>query len=102
MKGLFGTDWNDPRTMATLQLAGGLLGGGNFGQALSRGLLGYQQTMNLRGSSSSAYMAFQNVGTRAVFGSVTPMNNSEIPVKASLPQTFLDVFGKQAAKLRAS
>lgn len=69
---------------------------------MAEGALGYQQTMNLRGSSSSAYMAFQNVGTRAVFGSVTPMNNSEIPVKASLPQTFLDVFGKQAAKLRAS
>lgn len=68
---------------------------------LDDGVLAYQQTMNLNGSSSSAYMAFQNVGTRAVFGSVTPMRDPAITAKASLPQTFLDVFGKQAAKLRS-
>jgi len=32
--------------MATLQMAAGLLGGGNFGQAASRGLTGYQNTMS--------------------------------------------------------
>jgi len=43
--GLLGSDWEDPRTMATLQLAAGLLGGGNFGQAASRGLSSYQSAM---------------------------------------------------------
>ncbi len=42
---LLGDSWEDPRTMATLQLAAGLLGPGNIGQSLSRGLLGYQQTV---------------------------------------------------------
>ncbi len=45
MAGLLGDSWDDPRTQATLQLAAGLLGGGNFGQALGRGLGGYQQAM---------------------------------------------------------
>ncbi len=47
-------------------------------------------------------MAFQNVGARAVFGVAFPTGNPTIPVKASLPQTFLDIFTKQAVKLRAS
>jgi hypothetical protein len=46
MAGLLGDSWEDPRTQATLQLAAGLLGGGNFGQALGRGLEGYQGTMS--------------------------------------------------------
>ena len=37
---------NDPNSMAQLSLGAGLLGGGNFGQALNRGLLGYQETLN--------------------------------------------------------
>lgn len=45
LDGLLGKSWDDPKTMATLNLAAGLLGGGNFGQALGRGLQGYQQTM---------------------------------------------------------
>ena len=43
---LLGTSWDDPRTLATLQMAAGLLGGGNFGQAAARGLTGYQDTMS--------------------------------------------------------
>lgn len=69
---------------------------------MAEGVLGYQQTMTLGGSTSSSFFAFQNVGQRAVFGSVTPTDNPTIPVKASLPQTFLEVFGKQAANLGAS
>jgi hypothetical protein len=46
MAGLLGDSWDDPRTQATLQLAAGLLGGGNFGQALGRGLEGYQGTIS--------------------------------------------------------
>jgi hypothetical protein len=40
--GLLGDGWDDPKTLATLQLAGGLLSPGSFGQGLSRGLAGYQ------------------------------------------------------------
>lgn len=69
---------------------------------LDDGALAYRQTMNLKGSQSSVYMGFQNVGTRAVFGVAFPADNPAIAVKASLPQTFLDVFAKQAARLRAS
>ncbi len=43
--GLLGDGWDDPKSMATLQLAAGLLGGGNFGQALGRGLHGYQNSL---------------------------------------------------------
>jgi hypothetical protein len=64
--------------------------------------VGYQQTMRLKGSQSSVFMAFQNVGDRAVFGIAFPTGDPTISVKASLPQTFLDVFAKQAAKLQAS
>ncbi len=69
---------------------------------LERGALAYQQTMELRDSPSSVYMAFQNVGRRAVFGLAFPGSNPRVEAKAELPQTFLDVFGKQVRKLRAS
>jgi len=45
MAGLLGDTWDDPKTQAVMSLAAGLLGGGNFGQALGRGLGGYQETM---------------------------------------------------------
>ncbi len=70
--------------------------------ALESGALGYQQTMQLGGVSSSVYMAFQNIGGRSVFGVAFPTADPGIDAKASLPQTFLDIFGKQTAKLRAS
>jgi hypothetical protein len=69
---------------------------------LPDGALGYEQTMRLNGAQSSAYMAFQNVGRRAVFGSVTPTPNPSVAAKAELPQTFLEVFSRQATKLAAS
>lgn len=43
--GLLGDSWDDPKTMATLQLASGLLSSGNFGENLSAGLRGYQGVM---------------------------------------------------------
>lgn len=64
--------------------------------------LGYQQTMRLGGASSSVFMAFENIGGRAVFAVAFPAPNPGIDAKASLPQTFLDIFGRQVAKLRAS
>jgi hypothetical protein len=43
---MFGTSWDDPKTMAALQLAGGLLGGqGNTMQRLAGGLNAYGATM---------------------------------------------------------
>lgn len=69
---------------------------------MAEGVLAYQQTIEIGGQRSSAYFAFQNVGRRAVFGSATPAPNSAIPVKAALPQTFLEIFGRQAGKLGQS
>jgi hypothetical protein len=63
--------------------------------------LAYRQTMTLGNSASSIYMAFQNVDRRAVFGIALPVENPTIAAKASLPQTFLDVFANQVKKLRA-
>lgn len=45
MMGLLGDSWDDPKTQAALNLAAGLLSGGNFGQALGKGLAGYQQSI---------------------------------------------------------
>lgn len=69
--------------------------------ALGSGALAYQQTMELNATTSSVYMAFQNVGGRAVFGVAFPEPNPAIPVVASLPQTFLEVFGRQVERLRS-
>ncbi|MGK2880551.1 MAG: hypothetical protein ACSLE6_07080 [Mycobacterium sp.] len=62
----------------------------------------YQQTMELSGAQSSVYIAFQNVGRLAVFGIANDVPNSEVPVKASLPQTFTDVIALQAERLRTA
>lgn len=62
----------------------------------------YQQTIELAGAKSSVYFSFENVGSMAVFAVAFPTPNPSIPVKASLPQTFLDVTGKQAQRLEAA
>lgn len=67
-----------------------------------RGALAYQQTMELKGNRSSIYIMFQNVGNLGLFGMAFPMPDPSIDVKASLPQTFLDIASKQAAKMRTS
>lgn len=67
-----------------------------------QGVLAYQQTMQLKSSGSSVYMAFENVGRLAMFGIAFPAPDPRIDVKAELPQTFLDIFARQAAKIRAS
>lgn len=56
----------------------------------------YEQTMHLSGNERSVFFSFENVGTMAVFGIAFPTPNPDIPVKAALPQTFLDVMAKQA------
>lgn len=67
---------------------------------VAAGVLAYRQTMQLNGGSSSVYMAFQNVGTMAIFGMVFPAANPTIDIAASLPGTFLEVMAQQAEKIR--
>jgi len=64
--------------------------------------LAYQQTMTLGASDNSVYMAFQNVGRQGLIAIAYPTPNPDIDAKATLPQTFLDVFTEQIAKLRSS
>jgi hypothetical protein len=66
------------------------------------GELVYQQTMTIGTQQSSMYMAFANRGTMAVFGRALTTENPTIPVKGSLPQTFLDTMNKQTDRIRAS
>ncbi len=58
--------------------------------------LAYEQTMHLGGADSSVYFSFENVGSMAVFGIAFPTPDPSIPVKGTLPQTFLEVVAKQA------
>jgi hypothetical protein len=60
----------------------------------------YQQTMRLQGAENSVYLAFENVGSSGMFGMSFPTPNPSIPVKASLPQTFLNIVDAQAGRLR--
>ncbi len=58
----------------------------------------YQQTMHLGGDESSVYFSFENVGHMAVFAIAFPTLDRSIPVKGTLPQTFLEMTGRQAAR----
>ncbi len=61
----------------------------------------YEQTMDLSGAKSSVFFAFENVESDGGLSeSLFPQPNPTIAVKASLPQTFLDVSGKQAGRLQ--
>lgn len=66
------------------------------------GALVYQQTMLLNGAERSMFMSFQNLGDMAVFGIAHPTDDAAISVKASLPQTFLDVVSQQADRARSA
>ncbi|MCV7423391.1 hypothetical protein H7K45_22820 [Mycobacterium yunnanensis] len=61
--------------------------------------LTYRQTMQLRGTESSVYFTFENVGDSGMFGIAFPTPNPAIAVKASLPQTFLEITARQAQRL---
>ena len=58
----------------------------------------YEQTMHLAGAERSVFFSFENVGSMAVFGIAFPTPDPTIDVKATLPQTFLEVMAKQADK----
>ncbi|MET0699889.1 MAG: hypothetical protein ABWY93_09500 [Mycobacterium sp.] len=66
------------------------------------GELVYQQTMTIGGQENSIYMSFTNIGSMGMFGIALPSENPTIPVKGSLPQTFLDTVTKQADRIRSS
>jgi hypothetical protein len=55
--------------------------------------------MTLGTESVSVYFVFDNVGSSALFGIAFPTSNPTIPVKGTLPQTFLDISTKQAQRL---
>ncbi|KUI11678.1 hypothetical protein AU193_14915 [Mycobacterium sp. GA-1285] len=61
----------------------------------------YEQTMQLGGVDSRVYFTFENIGTMAVYGVAFPTPNPTIPVKAALPQTFLDIAAEQAERVAA-
>ena len=61
----------------------------------------YQQTMRLNNVDNSVYFSFENIGSMAVFGIVFPTPNPSISVKASLPQTFLEIAAKQAERAQS-
>ncbi|KAA0081282.1 hypothetical protein CIW52_21990 [Mycolicibacterium sp. P9-64] len=63
------------------------------------GALAYQQTMQLGTEHSSVYFSFENVGASAVFGIALPTPNPTIAVKATLPQTFMEIVAKQGQRL---
>jgi hypothetical protein len=67
-----------------------------------RDALVYQQTMRLGDVDSSVYFSFENVGRMAVFGIAFPTPNPSVPVKGSLPQTFLDTTAKQAERAQSA
>jgi hypothetical protein len=56
--------------------------------------------MRLNNVESSVYFAFENIGRMAVFGIAFATPNPNTPVKAVLPQTFLDIMAKQADRAR--
>lgn len=62
----------------------------------------YEQTMHLAGADSTAYFSFENLGRTAVFGIAFPTRDPSIPVKGTLPQTFLDVVARQAERAQAA
>ena len=96
--GLLGDSWDDPKTQAALQLAAGLLSGGNFGQALGKGLAGYQQSMSsaeeaaqrkemmewkrqeMRAAQEAAQRRQQFLGSLGQqFGGITPQQALDAP-----------------------
>lgn len=63
------------------------------------GALVFEQTMQLSGERTSVYSSFENVDGMAVFAVGFPTPDPAITAKGTLPQTFLHVTGKQAARI---
>ncbi|MBI3226236.1 MAG: hypothetical protein HYZ39_14385 [Mycolicibacterium cosmeticum] len=64
--------------------------------------LAFEQTMQLGAERSSVYYSFENVDGMAVFAVGFPTPDPTVTVRGALPQTFLDVTGKQAGRIGGS
>ena len=58
--------------------------------------------MHLSDERDSVYFSFENIGNTAVYGIAFPTPNPSIPVKGSLPQTFLEITAKQAERAQTA
>lgn len=65
------------------------------------GTLVYKQSSTLNGFTQSTHAGFASVGSMSVFGIAVSLDDSSIGVKASLPQTFLNIVVRQADRLKS-
>lgn len=91
---------DDPKTMAVMNLAAGLLGGGNFGQALGRGLGGYQETM--ANAKKTALMDEQMQWQRDEHTRLREENKRKQNLQSLIQSQFSPVSGPQAIGMDAS
>jgi hypothetical protein len=94
MAGLLGDSFDDPKTQAVLNLAAGLLGGGNFGQALGRGLGGYQETM--AGAKRQALIDEQMGWRRDEMAREKAQREQQSNIERLVQSAFLPTTGTQA------
>ena len=92
--GLLGDSWDDPRTMGTLQLAAGLLSPGSLGQGISRGLLGYQQSM--KAAQDMEVAQTEQALRKAQVDQAMQKTKAEL-YAAARKQQFLGALGQQFA-----
>jgi hypothetical protein len=101
---LLGTSWDDPKTLAILNLAGGLMANRNAGQGLMQGLQGYQQTLanaeesKWRNSEREYLQAERQRKQREA----QEEQQRQAAIKGLLSDAFLPVSGSQAIGLDAS
>lgn len=102
---MFGASWDDPKTMAALQLAGGLLGGqGNTMQRLATGLNAYGATMGAAKKAQQeeeerkAILAQRAMQTRELEARLTEAQRAreEAAAKAQARGSFLGSIDQSA------
>ena len=102
---MFGASWDDPKTMAALQLAGGLLGGqGNTLQRLATGLNAYGATMGAAKKAQQeeeerkAILAQRAMQTRELEARLTEAQRAreEAAAKAQARGSFLGSIDQSA------
>lgn len=82
-------DTNSPGTpMTTEPVQGGPVG-----------VLTYKQTMIMPKGTTSRYMAFANVRGVAMVATSFDLRDPSVKATATMPQTFLDIVGKQVDKI---
>lgn len=89
-----GTSMDDPKTMAVMSMAAGLLGGGNFGQALGRGLGGYSETMG--NAKKQALLDEQMQWKRDEMAREKQQREQQSNIEKLIRDSFLPTTGPQA------